>query len=82
MSELTKEEQQLLAMALANMGEFIHENSPHYVLIQDPRNDQDYDTYEYGCEPVPGDHTWRSSAIDVTAETITTPTKLTQDDQG
>ena len=24
----------------------------------DPRNEDDYDTWDYGTEPVPGDHTW------------------------
>ena len=24
----------------------------------DPRNEEDYDTWEYGTEPIPGDHTW------------------------
>lgn len=24
----------------------------------DPRNDDDYDTFEYGTEPLPGDNTW------------------------
>jgi hypothetical protein len=24
----------------------------------DPRNEEDYDTWEYGTEPVPGDDTW------------------------
>lgn len=24
----------------------------------DPRNDEDYDTYDYGTEPLPGDRTW------------------------
>lgn len=24
----------------------------------DPRNEDDYDTFEYGTEPLPGDHTW------------------------
>jgi hypothetical protein len=24
----------------------------------DPRNDQDYDTFMYGTEPLPGDRTW------------------------
>ncbi len=24
----------------------------------DPRNEDDYDTWEYGTEPVPGDDTW------------------------
>jgi len=26
--------------------------------IQDPRNDEDYDTFEYGTEPLPHDETW------------------------
>ena len=57
---------QLLAMALGNIGDYIHDNSPHYVLIdEDPRNEDDYDTWEYGTEPLPQDHTWHSAAIDV-----------------
>lgn len=24
----------------------------------DPRNDEDYDTFDYGTEPLPGDTTW------------------------
>ena len=24
----------------------------------DPRNEEDYDTWEYGTEPIPFDHTW------------------------
>jgi hypothetical protein len=57
---------QLLAMALGNIGDYIHDNSPHYVLIdEDPRNEEDYDTWEYGTEPLPQDHTWHSAAIDV-----------------
>ena len=24
----------------------------------DPRNDNDYDTFDYGTEPLPGDRTW------------------------
>ena len=24
----------------------------------DPRNDEDYDTFDYGTEPLPGDPTW------------------------
>jgi hypothetical protein len=47
MTEHTDE--QLLAMAMANLGEYMHDNSPHYVLIKDdPRNDEDYDTWEVG----------------------------------
>jgi hypothetical protein len=57
---------QLLGMALSNLGEYIHDNSPHYVLIEeDPRNEDDYDTWGYGTEPLPHDHTWRSTAVDV-----------------
>jgi len=57
---------QLLAMALGNIGDYIHDNSPHYILIdEDPRNEEDYDTWEYGTEPLPQDHTWHSAAIDV-----------------
>jgi hypothetical protein len=26
--------------------------------IYDPRNDEDYDTYNYGTEPIPGDTNW------------------------
>ena len=26
---------------------------------KDPRNDDDYDTFLYGTEPLPGDRTWR-----------------------
>ena len=57
---------QLLAMAMANLGEYIHDNSPHYVLIEeDPRNEDDYDTWDYGTEPLPHDHTWQHTSIDV-----------------
>jgi hypothetical protein len=59
-------DEQLLAMALANLGEYIHDNSPQYVLIEDdPRNEEDYDTWEYGTEPLPHDHTWQHASIDV-----------------
>jgi hypothetical protein len=69
MTEHTDE--QLLAMAMANLGEYIHGNSPHYILIEkDPRNDEDYDTWEVGMEPLPGDHTWRSTSIDVAVSPI------------
>lgn len=26
---------------------------------KDPRNDEDYDTWEYGTEPIPKDRTWK-----------------------
>jgi hypothetical protein len=57
---------QLLAMAMANLGEYIHDNSPHYILIeQDPRNEDDYDSWTYGMEVLPKDHTWQSNSITV-----------------
>lgn len=60
--ELTPEEQELLDGALANLTSFIEEQTTHYVFVdEDPRNDEDYDTYEYGTEPLPGDETWKKS---------------------
>lgn len=26
--------------------------------LYDPRNEDSFDTYEYGTEPIPGDRTW------------------------
>ena len=63
MTDYTNE--QLLAMAMANLGEYIHDNSPHYVLVDDPRNEEDYDSWQYGMEVLPQDHTWHSTSIDV-----------------
>ena len=34
------------------------QQTPSQDLPSDPRNEDDYDTWEYGTEPVPGDHTW------------------------
>ena len=57
---------QLLAMAMANIGEYIHDNSPQYILIEeDPRNEDDYDSWTYGMEVLPQDHTWHSTSIDI-----------------
>ena len=57
---------QLLAMALGNIGEYIHDNSPQYILIEDdPRNEDDYDSWTYGMEVLPQDHTWQSTSIDI-----------------
>jgi hypothetical protein len=57
---------QLLAMAMANIGEYIHDNSPQYILIEeDPRNEDDYDSWTYGMEVLPRDHTWQHASIDV-----------------
>lgn len=59
--ELTPEEQELLSQALSNLQSFIEEETTHYVFVEDPRNDEDYDTFEYGTEPLPGDETWKKS---------------------
>lgn len=59
--ELTPEEQDLLDQALSNLQQFIETETTHYVLVEDPRNDEDYDTFEYGTEPLPGDETWKKS---------------------
>jgi len=57
---------QLLALALGNLGSYIETNTQHYKLIEeDPRNEDDYDTWEYGTEPLPSDHTWHSTSVDV-----------------
>jgi hypothetical protein len=67
---------QLLAMALANLGEYIHDNSPQYILIEDdPRNEDDYakylrnaddyDDWAVGMEVLPQDHTWQHASVDV-----------------
>ena len=31
--------------------------------IYDPRNEEDYDTYTYGTEPIPSDPTWTRAKI-------------------
>jgi len=59
--ELTPEEEALLAQAISNLQSFIEEETTHYVLLEDPRNEDDYDTFEYGTEPLPGDKTWKKS---------------------
>jgi hypothetical protein len=49
-----------------NLGDYIHDNSPQYLLIEDdPRNEDDYDSWTYGMEVLPQDHTWQSDSIDV-----------------
>ena len=66
--DITPEEEALLQQALQNLGAYITEHGqPQYVLIDDsdPRNEDDYSTWEYGTEPLPRDHTWRSTSIDV-----------------
>ena len=64
-------DEQLLAMALANLGEYIHDHSPQYIPIEeDPRNEDDYDTWNYGTEPLPHDHTWQHSSIDIQSSEV------------
>ena len=66
--DITPEEEALLKQALQNLGAFITEHGqPQYVFFDeiDPRNEDDFDTWEYGTEPLPHDHTWRSTSIDV-----------------
>lgn len=62
--ELTPEEQELLDGALKNLQSFIETETTHYVFVEDPRNDDDYDTFEYGTEPLPGDETWRKPEVE------------------
>jgi len=33
-------------------------HSERFITFCDPRNDDDYDTFEYGTEPIPGDTHW------------------------
>jgi len=59
---MTEEEQKLLLEALKNLNNFVDDNSPHYILVdKDPRNEDDYDTWDVGMEPIPGDTTWQST---------------------
>lgn len=58
--KLTPEEEDLLSQALSNLQEFIESETTHYVFVEDPRNDEDYDTWDVGMEPIPGDTTWMS----------------------
>ena len=32
-------------------------------MAEDPRNDDDFDTWEYGTEPLPGDQTWSAAVL-------------------
>ena len=66
--DITAEEEALLQQALQNLGAYITEHGqPQYVLIDDndPRNEDDFNTWDYGTEPLPHDHTWRSTSIEI-----------------
>ena len=71
--DITPEEEALLRQALQNLGAYITEHGqPQYVLIEDndPRNEEDFDTWDVGTEPLPHDHTWRSTSIDVSPSSL------------
>ena len=48
------------------MAESLNDNSvknlalpnAQFIMFCDPRNDEDYDTFDYGTEPLPKDTTW------------------------
>ena len=37
----------------------------------DPRNEEDYDTWEYGTEPLPDDHTWKKESANAYRQAAT-----------
>jgi len=39
-------------------SKFLQEITDYDDKKQNIRNDNDYDDWEYGTEPIPGDHTW------------------------
>ena len=43
-------------------GNFFNTLTNTHPNQKDPRNDQDYDTFLYGTEPIPGDTTWGKMA--------------------
>ncbi len=59
--DITPEEHQQLANSL---HEVLQENpelkQEIFALLSDPRNEDDFDTWTYGTEPLPGDNTWQS----------------------
>jgi len=66
--DITPEEEALLQQALQNLGAYITEHGqPQYILFEDndPRNEDDFDTWNYGTEPLPHDHIWRSTSIEI-----------------
>jgi hypothetical protein len=58
--DITPEEEALLKQALQNLGTFITKHSqPQYVFFDeiDFRNEDDFDTWDVGVEPIPRDQT-------------------------
>ena len=45
----------------------------------DPRNEEDYDTWEYGTEPIPHDPTWADKE-EITKQSINTYRKAAEED--
>ena len=48
----------------------------------DPRNEEDYDTWEYGTEPLPNDHTWEKKSLESYKEAAKTDAFLFGDYDG
>ena len=44
----------------ANLEKNLGLHNAQSSMFYDPRNEEDYDTFEYGTEPIPGDHCWRN----------------------
>ena len=57
-SDKNLSDDELLELAIKQLQVFMEEETTHYAFIEDPRNEDDYDTYEYGTEPLPFDDTW------------------------
>jgi hypothetical protein len=57
-SDKNLSDDELLELAIKELQGFIEEETTHYAFIEDPRNEDDYDTFEYGTEPLPFDDTW------------------------
>jgi hypothetical protein len=51
-----------MANCLVNTSMTTHLNT---LIEDDPRNEDDYDSWTYGMEVLPQDHTWQSDSIDV-----------------
>ena len=62
---------------MSELGNYVKDSNPDFfntlnnthlnqrrvrTIGQDPRNDQDYDTFDYVSEPLPGDTTWAKMA--------------------
>ena len=60
--DITPEERERLIAAVHELLQFDPQLKQHIVsMIADPRNEEDYDSWSYGTEPLPGDNTWHSN---------------------